>query len=131
MKMGRKNIRVGVTDFQGIPNAHLIISGRWRDEERDFCKAMVSFLYDGGDFAAEWEPEHGPIQTWEKCTKDHPKAKEHYFYEYVVDVGLNWSQLAVNENHLPEMFTKGDYEWIFNVLKRWTQDREHKEIESS
>lgn len=125
----RKDKRVGITEFQGIPNAFLIISGRWKTDEKDYCVPMVSFLYDAGDWAAEWEPQHGPIQIWEKCDKDHPKAKEHYFYDYVLDTFGNWSQLAVNHNFLPQSFVEGDYEHIYSVLKSWTQDREPTEIE--
>lgn len=127
----RKNYRVGITEFQGIEGAYLVISGRWKNDEHDYCTPMVSFLFDGGDFAAEWEPQHGPIQIWEKCTAEHPKCEKHYFYDYVVKVFGNWSQLAVSNNGLPSSFVDGNYEHIYSVLKQWTEGREHEPVEDA
>lgn len=116
--MGRLK-RVGISRFEGIENAYILVSARWRNEERDSVKATMSFLYDGGKFAAEWEPEYGPIQIWEKADGPGDGIGEHYFYDYVVDTTLNWSQLAVDREGLKKYFLDGNYHLIFAVLKEW------------
>ena len=87
-------------------------------------KPTMSFLYDAGDVAAEWEPEYGPIQVWEKCDETYDgqfKAREHYYYDYVIDNSFNWSQLAVENDKLPQEFVRGNFDYIFSVLERWAK----------
>jgi len=88
-----------------------------------YAEPTMSFLYDTGECATEWEPRYGPIQIWNKCNADSENAREHYFYDYVYDKPMNWSQLAVQTEHLPEAFVRGDYEHIFDVLKSWAVNR--------
>ena len=49
----------------GIENAWILCSAKPRTDEDDYgipqVKATMSFLYDAGNVAAEWEPEYGPI----------------------------------------------------------------------
>lgn len=113
--------RVQIIPFPEIENAYLIISGVWRDKDREFVKPLMTFLYDGGRFAAEWEPKYGPIQIWEKADELTEGTEEHYFYPFIKDVGLNWSQLAVNEEELPSKFVAGEYQGIFDSLRSWAE----------
>ena len=102
------------------PNCYILISGsRVVDEYPIRVKNHVSLLYDAGEIATEWGVEHGPIQRLEKCDATHPKAREHYFYGYVIDEFGNWSHSAVDDNGLPAAFLRGDLDYIFEVLKRW------------
>lgn len=116
-------MKVIIADFPDFPGAKLLTSARWKNEEKGFLKAMVSFLYDAGEFAAEWEPEYGPITIWHKCAKDAPGADEHYYYEYQDRGPGNWSQLAVEDEHLKQAFIENNYKHIFNVLKKWAESR--------
>ena len=81
-----------------------------------------SFACVNGDYAAEWEPEYGPIQVWHKCEKDATNSREHYIIDYTDSQGRNWSQLAVDRCELPQAANHGDWQYIFNVLKSWTED---------
>jgi hypothetical protein len=83
------------------------------------CKPVVSFLYDAGNYAAEWELEYGPIQVWSKCDADSIDAREHYYYEYVTDSPLDFSQLAVERAELKQAAISGNFPYIFSVLKDW------------
>ncbi len=123
--MNDKQKRVGKAAFDGIPNAYILVSASQRDMKETFgdykCQATMSFLYDAGDVAAEWEPEYGPIQVWRKANANTPEAKEHYFYDWVENCPGNWSQMAVEENELPQAFVGGDYRYIFGVLQGWAE----------
>lgn len=108
------------------PNCFLLFSASQRPMEETFgafwIEANVSFLYDAGKIAVEWEPEHGPIRRWYKCDKVGEKAKEHFYYDFVHDRPLAWSQLAVEREELPEAAVAGDYDYIFEVLKEWAKE---------
>ena len=107
--------------------AHVIYSAARRDPKDTFgdfrVKNNFSFCYIQGDWAAEWEPEYGPIQVWHKCDELALNAVKHYIFDYTDSPGLNWSQLAVDENELPWNANHGNWQHIFNVLKRWAEDR--------
>jgi len=104
--------------------AYVIYSASKRDFKDTFgefqVKNQFSFCYIEGDYAAEWEPEYGPIQVWHKCEKDAENAKPHYIFDFTDSPGANWSQLAVNKYELPRSANQGDWKYIFNVLKDWT-----------
>jgi hypothetical protein len=109
-----------------IPGAYIIISGR--KKKSDFplkqhnTEVITSFLFMKENFAAEWEVKHGPIQIWEKAPEgdtEHP----HYTFPFVKNTPLNCSQLAVEDNNLPQAFLEGNYRHIFSVLEEWA-DRE-------
>ena len=106
--------------------AHVIYSASKRDVKETFgdirVKNHFSFCFINGDYAAEWEPEYGPIQVWNKCNKDDENAKPHYIFEYENSPGLNWSQLAVDGNELPRSANEGDWQYIFGVLRRWAKE---------
>ena len=104
--------------LEEIDNAYVVISAR-ESTNGNGVKKRMSFFYDGGDIGAEWEPDHGPITIIYKCDKDHEQAQEHWFYDYYTGQG-NWSQLAVENEGLPDAFLRGDYEYLFNVLKQWS-----------
>lgn len=108
-------------------NCFILVSATKRNEDETYgeyrVKANISFLYDSGNVAVEWEPEHGPIQVWNKCSEGDEKAREHYYYDFVEDRPFNWTQLSVDANGLPQAFDNGDYDYIFNVLKRWAERR--------
>jgi hypothetical protein len=114
--------KVGKAQFPGIEGAWILFSAKERKTE-ELSRLMVcstmSFLFDAGNMAAEWEPEYGPIQIWCKCNADSADAKPHYYYDYQNSSWGNWSQTAVNEEMLPEAYLRGDYAHIFRVLARW------------
>lgn len=116
--------RVGISKFNDIENAYILVSAHKKDSKKAECEnnleCWMSFLYDAGEIAAEWEPRYGPIQIWYKANDGAATdTKEHYFYDFVIDNPLSWSQLAVGNNGLPQAFIKGDYEHIFDILKDW------------
>jgi hypothetical protein len=84
----------------------------------------VTFTYQSrcGNVIAEWDGGLGPIQIWYECAADFmdgmDKAQPHWFFEYAHGMG-HWSQLAVEEAGLPQMFVRGDFAAIFAVLQRW------------
>ena len=114
-----------VIKAQWKPGCWLLVSGSRKDPRDTFgafyAKATVSFLFDSGEVSAEWEPEYGPIQVWHKCHESTEGAKEHYFYDFTNDSPGNWSQLAVEENELPQAFVDGNYDYIFSVLEIWAR----------
>ena len=113
------NNNVRCIPFPEIENAYVVISGHKADNGNGVKKCM-SFFYDNGDIGAEWEPDNGPITIIYKCSKDDKDAQKHWFYDYCMGYG-NWSQLAVNEEGLPSAFLMGDYDWLFNILKSWSE----------
>jgi hypothetical protein len=103
-----------------IENAHILVSAVWDDNGK--IHVNMSFLYDSGNVAAEWEPRWGPIQLWYRVDENHEHAKAHYFYDHVDgSANLAWSQLAVDREGLQGAFVRGDYTHIFRVLKRWAE----------
>lgn len=106
--------------------AWVLFSASKRDPKETFgefrVKTNFSFLWDAGEYAAEWEPEYGPIQIWHKCNANDIDAREHYFYEYQNNIGA-WSQLAVSNLELPQAANAGDWQYIFNVLKDWAENK--------
>lgn len=100
-------------------NCFVFVSGNWKtnDEAHDDSnlQPIVSFVYNAGDVAAEWAPgTYGPLTLYHRGT-DTP----HYVYLFIEDCRLDWSQLAVNEERLPHAFVSGNYDYIFEVLKKW------------
>lgn len=124
--MTKLQTETGKARFDRIECAWLLISGHMRkDDDYPTFKANISFLYDNEEIhvAAEWEPQHGPIQIWHRCEEDDEGAHEHYYYDYVNDGPLNWSQLAVDRAQLQSAFANGEYRYIYSVLKEWTENR--------
>lgn len=123
--------RVGVVGrfkWPEMEGAWLLISPRLRDP-KDWNGATsqgqldapeVSFFYDAGEWAAEWEPRYGPIQLHHRVTEG---GSPHYFYDRHDSDPLGWSQMAVENYGLPEMFCAGDYQGIFNVLREFCENR--------
>jgi hypothetical protein len=109
------------------PNCFVLASFARKDPKETrgefYVRSCVSFLYDAGEYAAEWEPEYGPIQVWHKCAASADGAKEHYYYDFTDSPGGNWSQMAVEQNQLPQAANRGDFDYIFSVLKHWASDR--------
>jgi hypothetical protein len=108
-------------------NCYVLVSAH-KAKEQHFpddvnIEYVVSFLYDAGNVACEWEPKYGPLQIWMKCSAEDDGAKEHYFYDYENAPNMSWSQLAVNNNGMKEAFLAGNYEHIFEVLKDWAESR--------
>jgi hypothetical protein len=101
--------------------AHVIYSAAKKEQTSGEVRVKnnFSFCFINGDYAAEWEPEYGPIQVWHKCDKDVENAKPHYIFEFTDSGGLNWSQMAVDKNELPQAANTGSWQYIFNVLKDW------------
>lgn len=103
--------------------ARIIYSAAKRDLKDTFGEFQVtnifSFCYINDDYAAEWEPQHGPIQVWHRCEKDDENSRPHYIFDFTDSGALNWSQMAVDENELPRSANQGDWQYIFNVLADW------------
>lgn len=120
--MNNKQRRVIKTKYK--ENCYLLAS--FPERERTGyglqVKTQVSFLYDAGNVAAEWEPEYGPIQIWHKCNENDEGAKEHYYYDFENSQPGNWSQLAVTNAELPLGANRGDWDYIFAVLRDWADD---------
>lgn len=116
-------LKVNVKEFGD--GAYVLYSASKRDPKEtlgDFqVKNHFSFAYIVGDWAAEWEPQNGPIQVWHKCNKDDEGAKEHYIFEYHNSGGFNWSQLSVDRLELPQAAFHANWQYIFNVLKDWAE----------
>ncbi|MCP4142870.1 MAG: hypothetical protein GY755_21720 [Chloroflexi bacterium] len=115
------NLKKRILKTQYKKNCFILCSFAKKDMSKTFgdfrVKPNISFLYDSGNIAAEWEPEHGPIQIWRKAES----GKEHYYYDFVEDISLNWSQTAVDDYSLPEYVHSGDFDYIFRVLKDWAE----------
>lgn len=118
-----RNPSVKVIPFPEIENAYLIISCYRRDDDPNFIRATMSFFYDNKTCGTEWEPQYGPIQIWYPCDEKHEDKQEHYYYPFVVKHFGDWSQMAVDYEELREAFLRGDFKWIFSVLKRWSENR--------
>jgi hypothetical protein len=91
------------------------------------AEPTVSLLYDAGTWAAEWNPDCGPLQVWHKCEKDAPNAQAHYFYDYHDTEPLSFSQLAVEDEALIPRLMDGAYDAVFLVLRSWAQSRQENE----
>lgn len=105
-------------------NCYIFVSCNWKSDKERFdeynLSTVTSFVYDNGDKAAEWCPTHyGPISIYTRAQGKAENTKEHYIYDYILNEWGNWSQTAVSENNLAEAFVRGDYDYIFQVLKEW------------
>ena len=114
--MINKNVRC--IPFPGIENAYVVISG-YKTKAGNGVKKCMSFFYDNGAIGAEWEPDYGPITIIYKCNKKDEESRPHWFYDFYTGQG-HWSQMAVEEEGLPSAFLDGDYEYLFLVLKKWS-----------
>lgn len=128
--------------FKEIDNAFIIVSFKSQTISKDlisfytkypepYCRTepIMSFFYAGPREGAEWLPPYGPIMVYTKCDKDWIgktdltgatlKAREHWFYDYVEDNRLAFSQLAVDDEQLVRKLHLGDFKGIFSSLKSW------------
>lgn len=124
------------------PNCYVLVS--FEKDKRALemgdvrANPIMSFLYDAGEIAAEWCPPHGPIQIWRKADKDtkykqptfdddatpdYIEPQPHYAYPFVIPRLAEWSQLSVERYQLADYAIEGNYQYIFNVLKTWTENR--------
>jgi len=121
------DIQKRIIKYEYEPNCYVLVSGQKKDPKDHYgmflVHSVVSFLYDAGEYAAEWEVEYGPIQILHRCEEADENAKPHYFYDFENSPPGSWSQLAVEENELPQAFNAGDFRYIFNILKDWADGR--------
>ena len=131
--------RVAVLPWPGIDGAYLCLSGRQRSQHdeayyqshRELYPEVwrghsvqvdpnLTFTVQVGDAIAEWEPSHGPIQLWFRRDREDGDRnwRQHWFFDFAYG-DMCWSQLAVDDNGLPQAFIDGDYDRIFAVLRRW------------
>lgn len=138
--------RVATLPWPGIPGAFLCLSGRLREGQHAYgtkwyakgeqhnertekyiddevrTTPVISFIFDTGNCCAEWDGEYGPIQlAWKRDAgfkAGDTEAESHWFYPYATWRG-HWSQMAVKEARLSELFNAGRYEEIFHELRRW------------
>jgi hypothetical protein len=141
--------RVKVLPWPDKENCFLVISGpimkktnygeKWYTGHQEYvqqyhsnetCEPRITFTYSNDKVAVEWDGAHGPIQCWYKCEKDYKSeydhARPHWIFDYAYGSGM-WSQMAVDNNHLVQSFNEGDYDHIFNVLKRFAVERSNNE----
>lgn len=137
--------RVKILPWPDRENCFLVISGqlqqkskygdKWyighEEHEQRFhpsetCEARITFTYANDKVAIEWDGEHGPITCYYKCDKDYEDgydtAREHWIFDYAYGQGY-WTQIGVDDNNLVQSFNQGDYDHIFNVLKRFADER--------
>lgn len=127
--------------FAGIENAYIILSFKSQQITREHIsiytkymepyypnEPMMSFFYAGPNAGAEWAPECGPIMCYTKCDENwrgktfhgtELKPKEHWFYDLVCNEAAAWSQLAVDDERLPQKLAGNDFAGIFCSLKTW------------
>ena len=110
---------IKVIPFPDIENAFVVISGHETTETGNGVRQAMTFMYATEEGGAEWEPGNGPITRLIPCAEKDPEAQTHWFYSFYKGQGY-WSQCAVLEENLPEYFYSGDYESLFNVLKKWS-----------
>lgn len=138
--------RVAVLPWPEMPGCYLCISGalrrkehageRWYaghaerkkgyDDYEDRTDPRISFTYVADGVAAEWDGASGPIQLWFKShegyKEGYDEARVHWLWPFAFGAG-HWSQLAVDEAHLPRHFNIGDYAAIFGELRSWVNSR--------
>ena len=104
-------------------NCYVLMSFHKKDDPYgEFSiRPTVSFFYAKDGVGAEWEVEYGPILMWYKADAPGDSIRDHYFWDYVLDRPLAWSQLAVQENALPQAAERNDLDYIFSVLARWAE----------
>lgn len=109
--------------FEYKPNCYVLLSPLKRDLDYGdtISDYVVSLLYDNGDNAAEWEPRHGPIMSWYRADGPGDRVREHYFYDYVEERQLAWSQVAVDNYNLRGWFLDSDLDYCFSVLREWSK----------
>ena len=147
--MRSKMKRVAILPWPGIEGAYLCLSGRhtapyapygpgWSNHESKDpaadCMASrfpgsepcVTFTWidDVNGVAVEWDGHYGPIQRWQRDDKthDYDQPRSHWIWKTAYGVGA-WSQTAVEKEGLDKLFIEGEYEQMFDVLKRWGQRR--------
>ena len=86
-----------------------------KTNEANGVRPVVSFLCIVGNVAAEWEPKNGPIQLWYRG-----EDEEHYTFPRIRTPSLDFSQLSVEREGLPQMVNAGNYAGVFEVLRTWT-----------
>ena len=103
------------TDMDYYPESHLRTN------------AIVSFCWNAGKVAAEWDGASGPIQLWfsEPGDLDHDPIDPHWIFPKAWGYGCS-TQIAVNEMQLPEAFHYGEYQRIFNTLRHWAESRQEE-----
>jgi hypothetical protein len=120
------NPRVLKTKVEEIPGAWIFLSAYVKNRKESITQlntaATVSFVFYNGDIAAEWEPNYGPIQLFERG-EEGEDSRPHYVFPFVKNNLFAWSQMDVEREGLPEAFINGDYKYIFAILEGWTQGR--------
>jgi len=109
------NPSIKIIPFPAIDNAYIVVFAV-RSERG--LRSNMSFLFIARNLAVEWEPEYGPITLLYPTSINDEEGKPHWLYE---NCKTDWSQLAVERSSLRESFLMGDYEYIFNVLKDWSE----------
>ena len=104
-------------------NCYLLLTACKTENQEFFgVKPFITFFYDAGDVATEWECTSGPIMRWYRCDADHPQAKSHFFWDWHKPEPFSWSQLAVEREGLPDFFLEHNFDVIFNILRCWAED---------
>ena len=137
--------RVAVIPFPPMDGCYLVLSGKVRQKQRYGDKwysgheenvqkyedelrteSHITFTYVQDGVAAEWDGEYGPIQLWFKSTEGYKEgydeSRPHWLWPFAFGSG-HWSQMTVDEAGLGRAFNKGEYQYIFSVLKSWVVAR--------
>ena len=115
---------------EGIENAYFSISASFEDKDKtsydDKLNVITAFMHkDSETSMIEWEPKYGAITLIEKCDEDWEgdygtAASKHWYFGWCKGYG-NWAQLAVDELGLRKAFVDGQFQYIFNSLKGYSQ----------
>ena len=111
------NKSIQIIPFPNIPDAYVVISAT-RTNEGNGCSTDMSFFYGTAKGGCEWEPNFGPFTLITPVKGEHPKAEPHWFYKYCAGNG-DWAQTMVDKSQIVSYFLMGDYERVFEILKRF------------
>lgn len=115
--------KVILSSVEGIENAYVSTSA-YRNKDDELSLFTVLLYMETNDMMVEWEPIYGPITRITKCDKlwtgeyEWQKSSPHWYFGWCKGRG-DWAQLAVDDNGLQTALTDGNFEHIFNVLKRY------------
>lgn len=122
----RLSERIKRIEYNGRPGCYIVISGEKLEKDtidaETRAKPVISFLYAGEVYGAEWFVDCGVLETLKKVDKMnavlYPNIIEHWHYRYAERDG---SSHAVISERLSDHFLLGDYDRIFDVLQRWSK----------
>lgn len=104
----------------GIKNAYFLYSSQ---KKRDFgVSHNLSLIYQLNEQeAVEWIPDCGPLTILRKCKETSENAMECPFFGF--NKGReSWSQLAVDELKLVDLFVNNNLESVFSNMAKFGEN---------